>query len=46
MLKNRIFLDAIDSFVVISLGDLLIFRNMVEEHGKHVELELGKFWEN
>lgn len=42
-LMNSIFLDVLDSFVVVYLDDILVYSNSLEEHSNHPRIVLGKF---
>jgi hypothetical protein len=45
-LKNKLFMDCFDKFVVVFIDDILIFSKMEEEHKKHLRLVLEKLRSN
>jgi hypothetical protein len=45
-LMNKMFMEYLDKFVVISIDDILIFSKMEEEHEKHLRLVLKKLRSN
>jgi hypothetical protein len=45
-LMNKVFMEYLDKFVVVSIDDVLIFSKNEEEHDEHLRLELQKLREN
>jgi hypothetical protein len=45
-LMNKIFMEYLDKFVVVFIGDILIFSKMEEEHEKHLRRVLEKLRSN
>jgi hypothetical protein len=45
-LMNKVFMEYMDKFIVVSIDDILIFSKMEEEHEKHLRLELEKLRSN
>jgi hypothetical protein len=43
-LMNKMFMEYLDKFVVVFIGDILIFSRMEEEHEVHLRLLLEKLW--
>jgi hypothetical protein len=43
---NTVFMEYLDKFVVVFIGDILIFSKMEEEHKKHLRLVLEKLRSN
>jgi hypothetical protein len=44
-LMNKVFMEYLDQFVVVFIGDILIFP-MMEEHKKHLRMVLEKLRSN
>jgi hypothetical protein len=45
-LMNKVFMEYLDTFVVVFIDDILIFSKNEEEHDKHLHLVLQKLTEN
>jgi hypothetical protein len=45
-LKNKVFMEYLDKFVVVFIDDILIFSKSEEEHDKHLRMVLQKLREN
>jgi hypothetical protein len=45
-LMNKVFMEYLDKFVVVFIGDILIFSKNEEEHDEHLRLVLQKLREN
>jgi hypothetical protein len=45
-LMNKVFMEYLDKFVVVFIGDILIFSKTEEEHEKHLRLVLDKLRSN
>jgi hypothetical protein len=45
-LMNKVFMEYLDKFVVVFIGDILIFSKMEGEHEKHLRLVLDKLRSN
>jgi hypothetical protein len=45
-LRNQVFMEYLDKFVVVFIDDILIFSKMEEEHEKHLRLVLEKLRSN
>jgi hypothetical protein len=41
-LMNKMFMEYLDKFIVVFIGDILIFSRMEEEHEVHLRLLLEK----
>jgi hypothetical protein len=41
-LKNKVFMEYLDKFIVVFIDDALIFSKIEEEHEVHLRLVLGK----
>jgi hypothetical protein len=39
-LMNKVFMEYLDKFVVVFIGDILIFSKIEEEHEKHLRMVL------
>jgi len=44
-LINKVFMEYLDKFVVVSIDDILVFSKNEEEHAKHLRLVLQKLRE-
>jgi hypothetical protein len=45
-LRNKVFMEYLDKFVVVFIDDILVFSKMEEEHLKHLRLVLEKLKSN
>jgi hypothetical protein len=45
-LMNNVFMEYLDKFVIVFIGDILIFPKNEEEHNEHLCLVLQKLREN
>jgi hypothetical protein len=45
-LKNKVFMEYLDKFMVVFIDDILIFSKNEEEHDKHLHMVLQKLREN
>ena len=45
-LMNKVFMEFLDKFVVVSIDDILIFSKDEEEHEEHLRLVLEKLREH
>jgi hypothetical protein len=43
---NFIFHKKLNEFVIIYIDDILVYSKIAEEHAKHLECLLNKFWKN
>ena len=41
-LKNKVFMDELDKFVVVFIDDILIYSKSVQEHEQHLRVVLEK----
>jgi hypothetical protein len=41
-LMNKVFMEELDKFVVVFIGDILVYSKSVEEHEQHFRVVLGK----
>jgi hypothetical protein len=41
-LMNKVFMEELDSFVVVFIDDILIYSETAEEHGEHVGIVLER----
>jgi hypothetical protein len=44
-LMNSVFLDYLDKFIVVFIGDILIYSQNEEEHGEHLRKVLQRLWD-
>ena len=45
ILKNRVFYPYLDSFVVVSIDDILVYSKSKEEHYHHLKMVLQTLWD-
>jgi hypothetical protein len=45
-LKNKVFMEYLDSFVVVFIDDILIYFKSESDHEEHLRLVLQKLWDN
>jgi hypothetical protein len=45
-LMNKVFMEYLDRFVVVSIDDILVYSKNEEEHEEHLRLVLQKLREN
>ena len=45
-LMNKVFMDALDKFVIVFIDDILIYSKSVQEHEQHLRVVLEKLRAN
>jgi hypothetical protein len=45
-MMNKVFMDELDKFVVVFIGDILVYSSTVEEHEQHLRVVLEKLRQN
>jgi hypothetical protein len=45
-LMNKVFMEYLDTFVMVFIDDILVYSRSEEEHEEHLRLALQKLWEN
>jgi hypothetical protein len=45
-LMNSVFMLELDQFVMVFIGDILVYSRSIEEHEEHLQIVLQRLWEH